>query len=236
MLQSYCCFHNEFLWGFGVLGFWGFGVLGVCARQQHCHHAGAQRRIFDLGSARYWTPTVRRVGARQVAQHCSLQFGTSQDHVRLGWHGKNSELRRFQLGKVCAGPGGRRASVPVLHVAGAGAERHHGRAVEPVQPGRHAISGAGMIESLACFSVEKLVIDAESIASAQRLVRGIEVGGETLATAMFAQTGLSGEFLKLKETRALFRQEQHIPSPVIDRSARGSELPSEHIPAIPYPR
>jgi trimethylamine--corrinoid protein Co-methyltransferase len=93
--------------------------------------------------------------------------------------------------------------------------------------GINMISGAGMIESLACFSVEKLVIDAESIASAQRLVRGIEVGGETLATAMFAQTGLSGEFLKLKETRALFRQEQHIPSPVIDRSARGSELPSD---------
>ena len=44
---------------------------------------------------------------------------------------------------------------------------------------------------------------------------------------MFAQTGLSGEFLKLKETRALFRQEQYLPSPVIDRSARGSEPPSD---------
>ncbi len=39
--------------------------------------------------------------------------------------------------------------------------------------GINMISGAGMLESLACFSVEKLVIDAESIASAQRLVRGI---------------------------------------------------------------
>jgi|SRR5208337_4664109 len=87
------------------------------------------------------------------------------------------------------------------------------------------ISGAGMLESLACFSVEKLVMDAEWIASAYRLTRGIEVGGdgETLVTGMFAQTGLSGEFLKLKETRALFRQEQHLPSNVIDRSARGSE-------------
>jgi len=103
--------------------------------------------------------------------------------------------------------------------------------------GINMISGAGMLESLACHSVEKLVIDAESIASAYRLVRGIEVRngevrgddvrGETLATAMFAQTGLSGEFLKLKETRALFRQEQHIPSPVIDRSARGWEPPSD---------
>lgn len=103
--------------------------------------------------------------------------------------------------------------------------------------GINMISGAGMLESLACHSVEKLVIDAESIASAYRLVRGIEVRnnegrgegacGETLATAMFAQTGLSGEFLKLTETRALFRQEQYIPSPVIDRSARGSQPPSD---------
>ncbi len=93
--------------------------------------------------------------------------------------------------------------------------------------GINMISGAGMIESLACFSVEKLVMDAESIASAQRLVRGIEVRGETLATGMFAQTGLTGNFLKLKETRTLFRQEQHIPSSVTDRSARGSEAPSD---------
>jgi len=104
-----------------------------------------------------------------------------------------------------------------------------------------------MLESLACFSVEKLVIDAESIASAYRLARGIEVRSdevrgdnvlsdkargekiprETLATAMFAKIGLSGEFLKLKETRALFRQEQHLPSPVIDRRARGSEPASD---------
>jgi trimethylamine--corrinoid protein Co-methyltransferase len=93
--------------------------------------------------------------------------------------------------------------------------------------GINMISGAGMLESLACHSVEKLVIDAESIASAYRLVRGVETRGATLATAMFAQTGLSGEFLKLKETRTLFRQEQHLPSPVIDRSARGSEPPSD---------
>ena len=94
--------------------------------------------------------------------------------------------------------------------------------------GINMVSGAGMLESLACHSVEKLVIDAESIASAQRLARGIEVrGNESLAIGMFAQTGLSGEFLKLKETRALFRQEQYLPSSVIDRSARGSEAPTD---------
>ena len=88
--------------------------------------------------------------------------------------------------------------------------------------GINMISGAGMIESLACHSVEKLVMDAESIASAYRLVSGIETPSDTLATGMFAQIGLSGEFLKLKETRAKFRTEQHIPSAVIDRGVEAS--------------
>jgi trimethylamine---corrinoid protein Co-methyltransferase len=83
--------------------------------------------------------------------------------------------------------------------------------------GINMISGAGMLDFLACHSIEKLVIDAEAIASAQRLIQGIEPRTESLAVAMFAQTGLHGDFLKLKETRALFRQEQHFPSAVIDR-------------------
>jgi trimethylamine:corrinoid methyltransferase-like protein len=40
---------------------------------------------------------------------------------------------------------------------------------------------------------------------------------------MFAQTGLQGDFLKLKETRALFRKEQHFPSAVIDRGLPASD-------------
>jgi len=83
--------------------------------------------------------------------------------------------------------------------------------------GINMISGAGMLDFLACHSIEKLIIDAEAIASAQRLIEGIEPRGESLAVAMFAQTGLHGDFLKLKETRALFRKEQHFPSAVIDR-------------------
>lgn len=86
--------------------------------------------------------------------------------------------------------------------------------------GINMISGAGMLDSLATFSIEKLVLDAEAIASAQRLVRGVESSYASFATAAFAQTGLSGEFLKLRETRTLFRQEQHIPSSVVDHSTR----------------
>jgi trimethylamine---corrinoid protein Co-methyltransferase len=86
--------------------------------------------------------------------------------------------------------------------------------------GINMISGAGMLDSLACHSIEKLVIDAEAIASAQRLVVGVEARTEKLAVSMFAQLGHQGDFLKLKETRALFRSEQHFPSAIIDRSAR----------------
>jgi trimethylamine--corrinoid protein Co-methyltransferase len=63
------------------------------------------------------------------------------------------------------------------------------------------------------------VLDSEAIASAQRLLAGIFIPEGTLALDTFAQTGLEGEFLKLRETRALFKKEQHLPSEVIDRGS-----------------
>ena len=89
--------------------------------------------------------------------------------------------------------------------------------------GINMISGAGMLDFLACHSIEKLVLDAEAIASAQRLLDGVQARGEALATAMFAKAGLGGDFLKLKETRALFRQEQHYPSSVVERGGPQSQ-------------
>lgn len=85
--------------------------------------------------------------------------------------------------------------------------------------GINMISGAGMLDFLNCQSVEKLVLDAEGIAMVQRLLEGIGTPSETLALDMFRQLGLSGEFLKLKETRALFKKEQLLPSPIIDRGS-----------------
>jgi trimethylamine:corrinoid methyltransferase-like protein len=80
------------------------------------------------------------------------------------------------------------------------------------------ISGAGMIDFLACHSIEKLVIDAEAIASAQRLIAGVKARTGSLAVEAFDQAGNSGSFLQSKQTRALFREEQHFPSGVTDRS------------------
>jgi trimethylamine:corrinoid methyltransferase-like protein len=83
--------------------------------------------------------------------------------------------------------------------------------------GINMISGAGMLDFLACFSLEKLVVDAEAIAMTQRLLRGVEVQSETLATEMFETIQFKGEFLKQKATRQLFSKEQNLPSKVIDR-------------------
>jgi trimethylamine--corrinoid protein Co-methyltransferase len=88
--------------------------------------------------------------------------------------------------------------------------------------GINMVSGAGMLDFLACQSPEKLVVDAEGIAMAQRLLAGIEVRTETLATALFEGINFRGDFLKQKVTRELFSKEQYVPSSVIDRdSIRG---------------
>jgi trimethylamine--corrinoid protein Co-methyltransferase len=88
--------------------------------------------------------------------------------------------------------------------------------------GINMISGAGMLDFLACFSLEKLVIDAEIVAMAKRLLSGIHTPTETLATAMFEGINFKGDFLKQKVTRELFSKEQYLPSKVLDRdSIRG---------------
>ena len=88
--------------------------------------------------------------------------------------------------------------------------------------GINMISGAGMLDFLACQSAEKLVVDAEAIAMAQRMLQGVQVHTDTLATALFEGINFKGEFLKQKITRQLFSKEQHLPSAVIDRdSIRG---------------
>jgi trimethylamine--corrinoid protein Co-methyltransferase len=81
------------------------------------------------------------------------------------------------------------------------------------------ISGAGMLDSLRCQSAEKLVLDAEGIAMAQRLLRGVATPTETLATAAIRAAGWEARFLELPETRRLFRSEQALPSAVIDRAS-----------------
>jgi trimethylamine--corrinoid protein Co-methyltransferase len=89
--------------------------------------------------------------------------------------------------------------------------------------GINMISGAGMVDSLLCQSPEKLVIDAEAIAMAQRMLQGMKIHTETLATGFYEGVNFKGgDFLKQRITMQLFQKEQHMPGKVIDRdSMRG---------------
>jgi len=89
--------------------------------------------------------------------------------------------------------------------------------------GINMISGAGMVDSLLCQSPEKLVIDAEGIAMAQRMLQGMKIHTETLATGFYEGIDFKGgDFLKQRITMKLFQKEQHMPGTVIDRdSMRG---------------
>lgn len=92
-------------------------------------------------------------------------------------------------------------------------------AVLGVLSGINMISGAGMLDFLACQSLEKLVIDAEAIANAKRFLQGITLHSDSLALEHFEDFEFPGNFLAHKLTRQLFRGEQYFPSPVIDRGS-----------------
>jgi hypothetical protein len=87
--------------------------------------------------------------------------------------------------------------------------------------GINMISGSGMLDFLACHSAEKLVIDAEGIAMAKRMLMGVRQHTETLATGFYDDkiNFKGGDFLKQKITMRLFREEQHLPSNIIDRDS-----------------
>jgi trimethylamine--corrinoid protein Co-methyltransferase len=85
--------------------------------------------------------------------------------------------------------------------------------------GINMISGAGMLDFLACMSPEKLLIDAEAIGMARRMIKGMKVHTDPLASNMYEGINFKGEFLKQRITRQLFKEEQYMPSAVIDRGS-----------------
>jgi trimethylamine--corrinoid protein Co-methyltransferase len=85
--------------------------------------------------------------------------------------------------------------------------------------GINMISGAGMLDFLACQSLEKLVIDAEAIANARRFLKGIGSYTDTLALEHYENFEFPGNFLAQDLTRKLYREVQYLPSDVIDRGS-----------------
>jgi len=82
------------------------------------------------------------------------------------------------------------------------------------------IAGAGALDFVGTQSCEKLVVDAEVCGMIRRVLRGIEVSPETLATDLIVQLGPGGDYLSQAHTRRWFRVESYLPGPVIDRLDR----------------
>ena len=84
--------------------------------------------------------------------------------------------------------------------------------------GVNMISGAGMMDFESCQSLEKLVIDAEMIGMAKRLVRGIEPRDQPIALNLFHRLGHRADYLAEPHTLKWFAKELYLPSPVVDRA------------------
>lgn len=76
-----------------------------------------------------------------------------------------------------------------------------------------------MLDFLRCQSLEKLVIDAEMIGMAKRLIAGIEVRDQPIATELIRKSGHKANFLSQTHTHHWFRNEFYLPSELIDRGS-----------------
>lgn len=86
--------------------------------------------------------------------------------------------------------------------------------------GVNMISSAGMLDFERCFSLEKLIIDAEIIDMARRLIKGMSARGDSSALQIIREVGHDGNFLEHDSTLRWFKEELRQPGPVVDRDFR----------------
>ena len=92
-----------------------------------------------------------------------------------------------------------------------------GGAIMAALAGVNMVSGAGMMAFENCQSLEKLVIDAEIIGMAKKLIGGIEVRDNPIALDLIREMGHDAQYFSHDHTYKWFREEDYIPSDVIDR-------------------
>jgi trimethylamine--corrinoid protein Co-methyltransferase len=85
--------------------------------------------------------------------------------------------------------------------------------------GVNMVSGAGMLDFESCQSPEKLVVDAEIIGMAKRLIAGIEARETPIALTLMRELGHRADYLGQEHTLRWFQKEFYLPSDVIDRSS-----------------
>ena len=79
-------------------------------------------------------------------------------------------------------------------------------------------SGGAMEPGIGAMSYEKAVIDNDICGFISRILQGIAVSDETLATDVIAAVGPGGHFLGQEHTRRFFREEHFIPK-ISDRTS-----------------
>ena len=94
-----------------------------------------------------------------------------------------------------------------------------GGAIMAALAGVNMVSGAGMMDFESCQSFEKLVIDAEILGMAKRLIAGVERRDDPIALTLMRQRGHRADYLAQPHTLKWFAKEQYIPSEVIDRGS-----------------
>jgi trimethylamine--corrinoid protein Co-methyltransferase len=85
--------------------------------------------------------------------------------------------------------------------------------------GVNMISAGGMIDFLRCQSFEKLILDAEIIGMAKRLINGIEAHDQPIAVDLMRKSAHQANFLSSPHTHKWFRKELYMPTEVIDRGS-----------------
>ena len=85
--------------------------------------------------------------------------------------------------------------------------------------GVNMVSGAGMLDFESCQSLEKLVIDAEIIGMAKRLIAGLEPRDDPIALTLMRQLKHQADYLAQEHTLRWFQKEFYLPSEVVDRGS-----------------
>jgi len=83
---------------------------------------------------------------------------------------------------------------------------------------------AGLMESDLTVSYEKLVIDNEILGMCQRVLRGIEVNDDTLATELMIEKGPGKDYLVEQHTIEHMRDEFFVPE-ITNRDKRDAVQP-----------
>ena len=181
---------------------------------QHAAESLSGIVIGQLAQAGIAHRVGRRAGRlRHARRHYS--------HGRCGYLADRSGLH--EVGKSLDLPTHTYMGIQRRQAAGyAGGLESSGGAFLAALSGANMISGAGMLDFLRGQSFEKLVIDAEIIGMAKRLVAGIEVRDQPIAVEFMRKSAHRANYLSQPHTHKWFRKELYIPSEVIDR---GSWMP-----------